>query len=419
MFEDGEVDRGMATQAFIGREQRDSGYYRWIVLAAAFVLQMLAAGTTSFAFGVFVKPVAEELGIPRGDVNLGLMLLLLGSAVACPFLGRLLDRFPTRWIVIGGSLCFGIGASWLAWSVQLWMMCLALLGPVAVGMTALGALTSSLLITRWFDERIGRALGIVGVSASVGGVVIVPLLSRLIAEEGWRTAVLVAGWVTMGVGLLLALFVIRERAPKTSGDELPYQQAQWTVRGLLVTRDFWLLVVAVGSLFAVNQAVLSALVAYGQDLGFDAGRAALLVSAVSLSSIIGKLVVGALADYIDKRLLLAIAAVLLGVLLAILLAKPAYSILLTGCLLSGAAIGGIAPIWGGLIYARFGAASFGLVMGLMVQLQMPFMLLGLRYVGGSYDASGSYDQAFRYFLYIIPLAVCGVLAFGRPGFRKI
>ena len=88
--------------------------YKWMILAAAFVAQMLAIGSTSFGFALFVKPVSAEFGLSRGDINLGLMLLIVGMALVSPLAGRVLDRFPARWTVLGGSLLFGLGAMLVA-----------------------------------------------------------------------------------------------------------------------------------------------------------------------------------------------------------------------------------------------------------------------------------------------------------------
>jgi MFS family permease len=397
---------------------RDAGR-KWIILAAVFIAQMLAIGSTSFGFGLFVKPVAAEFGLSRGDVNIGLMLLIVGMALASPLIGRALDRLPTRWTMVGGALLFGVGALLVAFARDLWLLGAAVFLPLAFGTAALGPVTASTLVARWFDERRGRALGIVAISASAGGMLVVPALSFLIERHGWRWAVGGAGLAISVIVLLLALVAIRERPPATGRESAAIPEQRWTVRQLFASRDFWLLVTSVGLLLAINQALLSSLVAYGSDRGFSVAQATALITAVSASSIIGKILIGMLADIVDKRLLLAGAAILLILFVSLLLLHPVFPVLILGCLLAGAAIGGVSPIWAALISSRFGVMSFGMVMGLTVQVQMPLLLAALRFIGVSYDRGGSYDEALLVFLLLVPVALVAALAIGRPLFRKL
>ncbi|ARS27254.1 MFS transporter [Sphingomonas sp. KC8] len=398
------------------------GRYKWVILAAVFIAQMMAIGATSFGYGLFVKPVIAEFGMSRGNANLGLMLIIVGMALVSPLVGQMLDRFPARWTVIGGGALFGIGAAIVAMTSNLWVLAAAIFLPLAVGTTALGPLTASTLVARWFDERRGRALGIVAISSSTGGLLVVPAMAALIEQFGWRGAVAITGFAVAMVATLIGLFVIRERTvPVVGSAETPAMAAvgRWTARQLIGTRDFWLLVLSVGVLMGVSQALLSSLVAYGTDRGFSLAQATALVLCVSASSIAGKLVIGMLADSIDKRWLLAGVALLLELFLVILMMHPVYPALVAGCLAAGAAVGGTYPVWAALISSRFGIASFGMVMGLTVQFQMPIILGSLRFVGDSFDRTGSYDQAFAAFAILAPIAFLAALAIGRPGMARL
>ncbi|HEY4547921.1 MAG TPA: hypothetical protein VIG90_16070, partial [Pedomonas sp.] len=62
---------------------------------------------------------------------------------------------------------------------------------------------------------------------------------------------------------------------------------------------------------------------------------------------------------------------------------------------------------------RFGTASFGSIMGLMVPLQIPLNIAALRYVGEAYDQAGTYDTAFLVFLVILLLAALIILPVRR------
>lgn len=151
--------------------------YRWVILVAAFTVQLLAIGSTSYGFGLFVKPVAAEYGLSRADVNLGLIFLIAGSAVFSPLVGRAFDRYPARWLIMTGGVLFGLASSAIAIIRDFHLIALAIFAPLACGTVLLGPIMASTLISRWFDDHRGRALGIVAVSSSTGGMLVVPAMS--------------------------------------------------------------------------------------------------------------------------------------------------------------------------------------------------------------------------------------------------
>jgi MFS family permease len=376
--------------------------YGWAIVAVMFVSQMLVIGITSYGFAVLVKPIAAEYGLPRADVNIGLMLLLIGMALSSPLIGRLLDRVPNRLVVACGAVIFGAGSVAIALTTSLLGMAAATLFLLAAGTAMLGPLTAATLTSRWFEKGRGRALGVVSVATSAGGFVILPMMAALVEQLGWRSALAALGLlVCFLVGGLSLLFV---REPDTRRNETTASERsgsgggrRWTTGMLLRTRDFWLIAASIGLLFAVDQALLASLVAYGTDRGFSIQAAAMLVSAISGSAIVGKLAIGALADRVDLRWLLIGLVVMTEIYLAVLLAQPGYVILMASSLIVGAAVGGSAPLWASFVAVRFGVASYGAVMGLMALIQIPLTLVALRYIGHVYDSTHSYGPAFLAF----------------------
>ena len=74
-------------------------YYGWVILAAAAVSELLAQGATSYAAGLFVLPLQAEFHISRAVANMPVLIMFLGAALAAPFVGRALDRFPIRLVL--------------------------------------------------------------------------------------------------------------------------------------------------------------------------------------------------------------------------------------------------------------------------------------------------------------------------------
>jgi len=121
----------------------------------------------------------------------------------------LLDRFAVQRIITAGAIAFGVGLAVISATSSVWVMALALFIPVAFGFMAIGPLTTTTLVSRWFYQRRGRALGLATVATSGGGIVVVPLLSWAIQTYGWRSALFAEALLISSVAIVLSTFLIR------------------------------------------------------------------------------------------------------------------------------------------------------------------------------------------------------------------
>jgi MFS family permease len=383
-------------------------YYGWWVLAAAFAGEMFAIGSTTYAFGLFVKPLAEAFATDRATINIGLMLFIVGMGLSGPLVGRLLDRFPARHVMAAGAGVMGAGMVAVAAAPTLGVMGLAVLLLVAVGATMIGPLAANTLGARWFARRRGLALGIIAVGTSVGGTVFVPMMGYTMAEFGWRGALVVQGIAIALVYGAIAALVVRSRPEEhglhPDGAAAPLSGPAggdgrvWTAGQTLARRDFWCIALAVALTFSVTQATLISLVPFATDIGYSDSQAQWLVSFLAACTIFGKLGIGALADRFDKRWLLLVVIAAVAVEQLVFLMRPGYGTLMAVCGLAGFASGGTLPLWASLIGERFGARSFASVMGLMNPVNMVFSLVTVPFIGRVFDKTGNYDLAFQTFI---------------------
>ncbi|WP_157217379.1 MFS transporter [Flavisphingomonas formosensis] len=396
----------------------------WAIVAAMFVTTMLSVGTTLYAFGVLVKPISAELGLSRAAVNMGLVLLQLGGAVAGPMIGRMIDRASARWILVVAGFLFAGAFVAIASTSNLWVIAVALLVPLAFGWVATGSLIGTTLAVRWVRDRRALAMGIIAASTSAGGLVVVPLVVWLVSHVGWRAAMMIEG-ITVGVVVvLLALLVVRDWPDGPTEDAgartATSRTAPIPVMHFLRLRNFWLVALAAGTLMAVDQALLASLIPFATDGGLSLVEAGFLMSCLTGAGIAGKLAIAALADRVDKRLLFCVIALSNAAFLALLLGEPPYAVLLPVCCVMGLVLGGTIPVWYALIADLFGARSFGSVMGAMGPISLALSMTAMRFVGASYDAHGDYAQAFRIFLAaslltILLIFLARMPARGEPG----
>jgi MFS family permease len=394
-------------------------FYGWWIVGLALLAQGLSVGATAYVVGQYIKPLAEEFGATRTQVMLGFALMMLAGGLGSPALGRALDRRSLRKAMILGAAAMAAGFA--AMSVMRWLP--ALLVPlillVAPGSVLFGPLAASTAVARWFARLRGRALGIAAVGTSLGGLTLPLLNAWALVALGWRGALLVLAALIAGLGIPLVAWRMVDRPEELGlgpdGDEpLPAPEAghaaapAWSLRGLLGHYPFWAIALGTGLPLAVVGSVLGNLHGYATDLGISDGRAALLLSGLSLGGVLGKLTFGALADRVDKRALLLLAQGILIVFLVLLLQHPGYPVLLAGTSAAGIALGGLLPVWGALLGDYYGRERYGQVMGLMAPLMLPPNLVAPVAGTWAYDATGSYDVAFQVFIGVVALA--GVLA---------
>ncbi|MDX2274588.1 MAG: MFS transporter [Hyphomonadaceae bacterium] len=399
-------------------------FYRgWTIVAAGFICAVIGVGATVYSFGAIVAPVSEEFGLSRAATNSGYALFLLGMAIWSPLVGRLLDRAPARLIMLIGAASFALGFTAMALAQAPWQMGVAALTLVAFGTASGGALAANTVTARWFNRRRGRAMGILAVASSTGGFVVTPTAAYLVETTTWREAVLVVGWSGAALIAIAVLLLIRDR-PSAVGltvenvpasiDQSAAEGEPWPWRRIISNRNFWLITFGTGVLLASDQAMLASLIPYGQDLGFTLSKAAQIVAVLTASSIIGKLVIGFLADHVDKRALFIVVVICHIAFNLALVAQPSFGTLLVIASFTGLATGGVYPVWTTLTAEVFGSRSFGSIMGAMAIVMQPLAIVLISFVGQSYDNTGDYRQSFMVFAGLAVLSAILVTLVQRP-----
>lgn len=394
-------------------------YHGWIVLAACFICSMVIVGGTIYSYQFFVIPITQEYQISRSTVSTAYIALLVGLALWSPFMGRLLDKIPVQYVFVMGGVAYALGYSVIALSQQLWVMVAAIFCLVALAVSCAGGIASNAVTSRWFQKRRGRALGMVSVTSSAGGFVMTPIVVWLLGTQDWRSSLMIVGWATCLIILATALVFIRTKpearhlagfdefdtpnAPANPESQAPNtginpDEQSWSFKALLRERNFWLLVLGAGLLLGSDQAMLTSKYPFLIDSGLSAAQAATIITSMIFSAVIGKLVIGYMADYFDIRHLFALVAVFHIGLLLVFLGRPGFYGILAFASVFGAAVGGIYPVWTTLTAKAFGTKSIGLVFGFSAPFMQLLSVVFVRFISEVYSVTGSYDPAFIAFL---------------------
>jgi MFS family permease len=184
------------------------GGYAWVMLAVGTVLVALNLGALS-SLSVFLKPLSQEFGWPRGATALSYTAAAVVIGVAGVFWGRLADRYGTRPVVLVGAVAQPAALlllSWLASLSQFYVLYMALggFGFAAVNVPIIAN------VGLWFARRKGLALGILSSGGPLGQALVAFLAAHVVDAYGWRT-----GYLTLAIlyALLAVPLALRTRGP--------------------------------------------------------------------------------------------------------------------------------------------------------------------------------------------------------------
>ncbi|HET9489243.1 MAG TPA: MFS transporter [Methylomirabilota bacterium] len=271
----------------------DTGY-AWVMLALGTVLVALNLGALS-SLSVFLKPLSEEFGWPRGATALSYTTAAVTIGVAGVFWGRVADRYGTRPVVLVGVLAQPTALlllSWLASLSQFYVLYMALggFGFAAVNVPIIAN------VGLWFVRRKGLALGILSSGGPLGQALVAFLAAHVVEAYGWRTAYLTLAILYALFAVPLALLVrtpplLAAGEPATRGgsqDELPLPAP------VVVA---WLSAAAVFCCTTMSIPIVHT-VAMLTDRGLPYAEAARIFVVIMGSGVLGRIFLGRLTDYL-------------------------------------------------------------------------------------------------------------------------
>ncbi|MCH2569271.1 MAG: MFS transporter, partial [Pseudomonadales bacterium] len=135
-------------------------FYRWLIVGLTLVNQGISVGILVYSFALFVVPWLETFGVSRGEIMVAIFLMQFLGGLISPVVGRFLDLYSMRWLIIGGAVAMALGLLLSSWASAYWHIIVlhALLLPL--GMSLCGTLSSQTLVGKWFTEERGLAIGI-------------------------------------------------------------------------------------------------------------------------------------------------------------------------------------------------------------------------------------------------------------------
>ncbi len=405
-------------------------FYGWYIVGAGLIINMLIGGLTMNAFGFYAAALKDEFGWSATIFGVAAAVTRVESGLLGPIQGWMIDRFGPRWMIrLGitttalGMILFGI-----LWDEVSFIGFYILL---SIGTSIGGFMTVSVAVVTWFERKRSRAIGFMSMGFTFGALVSA-VVGVAILNFGWRETTYATGALLLVVGWGLSFLFTRHPADKglevDGGVEAapdgspalarqinPFRHRDFTAREALRTRAFWGLGLAHGApLMVVGMWIGHGVLHIDELPGFSAGDAAVVVTVMVVTQLIGQGLSAWAGDRFPKRPLLVLCMIghaFAGIALAV---ATGWWMLMAFAVLNGVAWGARGTLITSLRADYFGASQFGRIMGWTSMVMMPFMTIGMLGSGIMRDIFGSYDLAFIIFSIGAGSGVIWILMSTRP-----
>lgn len=395
----------------------------WLVLITG-CISGIGNSFNSYGISVFFKDLTAELNSNRAVTSLATGIGRLEGGIISPLTGWLADRFGPKWLIFMG-MCIAAGGMIMMryiHSVMTYFIAWGVLTGFGINLGLTVAVDQTL--TNWFVRKRGMAMGVKFLLLSLGGVIVIPVVNRLVSAFGWRMTCLLWGVILLACTPLVLAFVKQRRpeyygmlpdgaaawseAKPGTGDVISegveyastVQENEFTFKEAIRTRTFWMIALAYCIFAMVSGGFALHVIPFLTDIGMSQLTASGLASMMVFFMIPSRFFSGFGADRVKKgylQFLLAGAFALLAGGLSIFLLNPKPSMVYVLLIPYGLSSGAVTPLVLLILGRYFGRKSFGSIFGTSMMLNGPAQLVSPAFAGWVFDTTGSYIKALAVF----------------------
>lgn len=187
----------------ISEARPPDGGWGWVVVAASFVVNLIADGIT-FSFGVIYVEFLNYFGEGKSKTAWIGSLFMAMPLLSGPVASFLTDRYGCRKVSIVGSILASTGfvISTFANSMELLFFTFGILAGFGLSLCYVAAVV---IVAYYFDKRRSFATGLSVCGSGIGTFIFAPLIQVLLAEYGWRGTTLILAGLFLNLAVCGAL----------------------------------------------------------------------------------------------------------------------------------------------------------------------------------------------------------------------
>jgi MFS family permease len=378
-------------------------FYGWIIVVAGTISSVMVGPSQTFTIGIFIDSFIADLNLSRSAISLIYGLATLGAAWLLPMMGRLIDRYGSRRLVLAVAFLFGLACFAVAGVRGIFGLFITMLALRYLGFGSL-RLVSNSMVARWFIRQRGLVMGLSGLSLPLGLLIFPDLAAWLLSHFSWRQAWLIMGLIVWAVVLPLGWFFFKDTPEQygllPDGDQKqdrdrqpawPVNERDWTLAEARRTGVFWLFVIALSIITMILAGLVFHQLSLFEARNLSRETAISAFRSMALFAIVGNLAVGHLLDKLSARFLLSVTLFLLAAALILIqwMTTPGQAFMVG--LLVGL-VSGSFRVMDGTVWAKyFGRRHLGAINGTSQIGVLGATALGPYALGLSLDLFGSYN----------------------------
>lgn len=369
-------------------------YYGWVIVGISFLMLLITSGIV-MSFGVFMKSLVEEFSWDRTALSAAVATFMVVQGFLSPMVGRFIDRYGPKKVIAIGVLILGLTMILFSY-VNSYISFIIVYGFLAaVGYSTTTLMTNSVLISKWFQEKKGLALGISTTGFPLGPLVFAPLIAYLIFRFDWRGTIFGLGLLLILLLIPLVLIFVKEKdAEDSKGTVKSQSKVSITFKILLGNNQYLKLAGAYFGCGFSMALVTTHFPIHAIDLGLTELVAATAFGLMGGFAAIGTISAGALSDKYGRKNLLAAVYFTRCLALSTFAVAANPSILYIGAVIFGISWTATGPLTTALTGDIWGTKVMGTVFG-YIFLFHQFGAAAGAYLGGIiFDYSNSYQLAF-------------------------
>jgi len=386
------------------------------MVGIAMAIDFFSVGFAFQSYPVIQLQLETELQLSRFLTTLTLPIFMLCSALLYPIVGKLLDTFSIKNVLCSGGIIYSLSLMSLYFTNSYLSFILIFAIPIALGAGLLGNLSTSKLVSEWFNQKTGRALGIAAAGLSFAGFVF-PLVTQYFLMDvmglSWREVYFGFGLLLLTVITPVIWFIVIDH-PSNVGQvtdgvlvskEEEIAGVNWEIRSLLKDMNFWVLSFVFALQFCAMFAVLSHITLFASDKGWES-QAAFIFSMYAIPAVISKILFGWLVENkLDPRLAVSASLVIQGAgIVLILFSNTPYQLAFVMALFGFG--GGAALPLSNILFAKiYTPKSFGRSRGLAQPVIAIFQATGVPLAAILYENYRNYDLAFGLLTALLSVAL--------------
>ena len=357
--------------------------YRWIILAVCFFTITFTNGLTLGGLVVFDRELLDYLSevtgeeVLRQELKLKDAITLWSTAVFAFIAGIIIDRVGVRALMISGMFLLSATFYFYAQSDSLAdMYVIHIFQGMVLSMS--GMVINVVLISKWFNDNRGLAIGVLLAGTSVGNGIFPQINTYLltISDGDWRQVMIWLALIPLAYIPILFAFIkekpedVAAREDNQANNDFKASSIEggFTLQQTLRSANFWFLSVMAFCTFYSILAMIGHVFLMLDGEGYSPQISATGVSIIFIGGFIGKVISGKLAEMIGRKIVLVggVAMMLLGSLLIVSSIFYKNPLLIwIGLTLYGTGWGGLYTLIQLLVADLFGLIAIGKIMGVI------------------------------------------------------